>query len=203
MKRVRKTKAERQREIVEATVELIAKYGLQGVTVSRITSAVGLTKSGLYQHFRSREAVLIAALDALGERSSTWISQPPGPDALGSLLDLAQAHSSWSASEYKTFVRPFFEFVASAEGINLKDQVTERVERDWRSVVDRVVESQRQGTLSPAVDPEDVAWSIMMVLWAEDLSQLMGVDRHFVGKGASARIRERLMASYVATAPPG
>jgi AcrR family transcriptional regulator len=202
-KRTRKTKTERRREIVEATVQLIAQYGLQGVTISRISAAVGLTKSGLYQHFRSRDEVLIAALDALGRLSSAWISQPA--DAVAGPVELARAHAAWSLSHYESFIRPFFEFVASAGAINLKAQVTERVEGDWRTLVDRVAEAQQQGAISRDASAEDVAWSIMMLLWAEDLSQLMGVDRHFLGEGASARIRERLLGTFLpaGAAPAG
>ncbi|HLA82938.1 MAG TPA: helix-turn-helix domain-containing protein, partial [Thermoleophilia bacterium] len=72
-KRIRKNKVVRKHEIVEATVQLLGKYGVEGTTVSRISAAVGLTKGALYQHFPNREAILEAALDAWGERSSVWL----------------------------------------------------------------------------------------------------------------------------------
>lgn len=197
-KRIRKTKAERQREIVEATLKLISKYGVQGTTVARITSAIGLVKGALYQHFPNRHAVLVAALDVLGQHSSTWISQQtPGTNAMDSLLGLVHAHSHWSPSEYEAFVRPFFQLVASADQMKLTPQVSERVEKDWRTLVRRVEEAQKQGDIPESIDAEDMAWGIMMFLWAEDLAQLMGVDHLFIRGGASRRNIDRLMASYM------
>ena len=75
---MRKTKAERQREIVDATIQLLGKYGVQGTTVSRIAAAVGIARGALYQHFPNREAVLEAAIAAMGERSSRWILESSG-----------------------------------------------------------------------------------------------------------------------------
>ena len=82
----RKTKAERQREIVEATVHLIGKYGVQGTTVSRIAQAAGIARGALYQHFPNREAVLDAALDSWREQSSAWIARLPAGDVPEQLL---------------------------------------------------------------------------------------------------------------------
>jgi AcrR family transcriptional regulator len=54
IKFVRKTKAERQREIVDVTVKLLGKYGVEGTTVSRIAAAAGIARGALYQHFPNR-----------------------------------------------------------------------------------------------------------------------------------------------------
>jgi AcrR family transcriptional regulator len=102
---VRKTKAERQREIVEATVQLLGEYGLQGVTVSRIAAAVGIARGALYQHFPDREAVLEAALAVWGERSSAWLTNPSGADIPERLLNIAATHTTRLPSEYNSLDR--------------------------------------------------------------------------------------------------
>ena len=198
---VRKTKVERQREIIEATVQLLAKYGVQGTTVSRISAAVGLSRGALYQHFSNREAVLEAALAAMGERSSQWMARSSGQDVLARLLDMGEAHSTWSSTEYDTFVRPFFQLIASNRETGLTRSIIQRQQQDFHYLVDLVDQGKRQGSLSSEVDSGDIAWSILLHAWGEDMARLMGVDQ-FITEGASNRILRRLLTAYsVAPAP--
>ena len=199
---VRKTKAERQQEIIEATVRLLAKHGVQGTTVSRIAGEVGMARGALYQHFPNREAVLEAALAAMGERSSQWIIQSSGPDVPTRLLDMGEAHSSWSSVEYETFVRPFFQLIASNRETALTRLITDRQQQDFRYLVELVDEGKRQGSIRSDVDSADVAWSLLLHAWGEDIARLMGIDR-FITEGASNRILSRLMETYAAAAPGG
>ena len=60
-KRVRKAKSVRRREIAEAALRIMATHGFHGTSVARIAKAVGISNSALYQHFRNREDVLVAA----------------------------------------------------------------------------------------------------------------------------------------------
>lgn len=192
---VRKTKAERQREIVEATVQLLTEYGLRGATVSRISAAVGISRGALYQHFDNREAVLQAALDAMGERSSQWICRSSGPDVPARLLDMGETHSIWSSTEYDTFVRPFFQLIASNRKTGLARSIIRRQQQDFRYLVGIVDEGKRQGSIVSDVDSGDIAWSILLHAWGEDIARLMGADE-FVTKGVSNRILRRLLSTY-------
>ena len=191
----RKTKAERQREIIDATIQLIGNYGIQGATVSRIAAAVGLARGALYQHFPNREAVLKAALKSMEPRSQAWIDQSLGPDVPASLMQMALQHSSWASAEYSTFVRPFFQLIASNRKSSLTAMLLERHAKDLQEITARVEEGQRQGSLRSDVAPEDVAWSVLMLAWAEDISRLMGSER-YIDEGVSHRIAQRLLGSY-------
>lgn len=191
----RKSKAERQREIVDATVQLVGKYGVQGTTVSRIAAAVEIARGALYQHFPNREAVLEAALAAMGERSSAWLAQSSGPDVPRRLLDMGEAHSSWSLSEYNTFVRPFFQLIASNRETSLTKLIIERQQADFRYLVELVEEGKRKGSIAGDVESGDVAWSLLLHAWGEDIARLMGVEQ-FITEGASQRILQRLLATY-------
>ena len=194
---VRKTKVERQREIVEVTVDLIGRYGVQGTTVSRIAQAAGIARGALYQHFPSREAVLEAALDAWHERSSGWMTVSTNPDMGERLLEIGEAHSSWALSEYNTFVRPFFQLIASNRQTSLSRSITDRQQEDFRYLVGLIDEGKRQGGIHADVDSGDVAWSLFLHAWGEDIARMMGVDQ-FISEGASNRIFERLLATYAA-----
>jgi AcrR family transcriptional regulator len=197
---VRKTKAERQREIVDAAIELLGKYGVQGTTVSRIADAAGIARGALYQHFPNREAVLEAAIAAMGERSSRWILEPTGENMVDRLVNIGRTHSTWSLSEYNTFVRPFFQLLTSEKETALSRRILDKHEEDLGYITKLVEEGKREGTIAADADPGDIAWSLLMHAWAEDIARLMGIERFITG-GASDRILQRLLATY--SAKPG
>jgi AcrR family transcriptional regulator len=199
---VRKTKAERQREIVDVTIQLLGKHGVQGTTVSRIAAAAGIARGALYQHFPNREALLQAAIAAMGERSSRWILEPTGMDVAERLLNIGRTHSSWSLSEYNTFVRPFFQLLTSDKETALARSIVDKHDEDFGYIVELVDEGKREGTIRADADSGDVAWSLLLHAWGEDIARLMGIDR-FITDGASDRILRRLLATYVEEAPAG
>lgn len=50
--------------IVAQGVELACRAGLGGLTIGSLATEVGLSKSGMYAHFGSKEALQVAVLDA-------------------------------------------------------------------------------------------------------------------------------------------
>jgi AcrR family transcriptional regulator len=196
---VRKSKAERRTEIVEAAVQLLGKYGVQGTTVSRIASAVGIARGALYQHFPNREAVLEAALASMDGQPSRWIAQSSGPDVAARLLNMGELHSSQTSTEYTTFVRPFYWVISSNREVALAKRIIERQQGDFHYLVELVDEGKRQGSIAEDLDSGDVAWSLLLHAWGEDIARLMGVDQ-FITEGASQRILRRLLGTYAAVA---
>ena len=197
-KYTRRTKAERQREIAEATLKLVARYGVHGTTVSRIAAAVGLSRGALYKHFPSREAILLAAMDLMEERPVGWVAQSSGPDVYSRLLDMGDRHASWASSEFETFIHPLFEFIAAGGQGSLSREMGVRQLRVLDAFVDLVEAGKREGSINPGVESGDVAWSLLMFAWAEDVARLMGVDQ-LITSGASTRIFRRMLADVAAS----
>lgn len=51
--------------IVEAMYHLIARYGYDKASMSKICDAVGVTKPSVYYYFESKEAILLAVLESV------------------------------------------------------------------------------------------------------------------------------------------
>jgi AcrR family transcriptional regulator len=58
--------SERQREIVEAAMRLIAEKGGRRFTVQLLATELGVTGGAIYRHFESMEAVVDAVVDQMG-----------------------------------------------------------------------------------------------------------------------------------------
>lgn len=60
----------RQQEIAQAALKIIATHGMKGLRVSAVARHVGLVPSGIYRHYRSKDALIDAVLDFIRTRLS-------------------------------------------------------------------------------------------------------------------------------------
>jgi AcrR family transcriptional regulator len=71
------SKGERTRAaILDAALRLVSKAGLDGLTIGTLAEATGLSKSGLFAHFGSREELLLAVLAHGQHRFGEVVFQP-------------------------------------------------------------------------------------------------------------------------------
>lgn len=197
-KRIRKSKAERRREIAEAALKLMGKHGFYGTTVARIAKAVGISNSALYAHFHNREAVLWAATDLIGERAHDWIYAASGANGLQHIDKISENHLPWSTARIDTFARPVFSLVAVAKQAGMASYTRYAAQKSFDLLLPIVEEGQRDGSIRTDVAASDIAWGVLMFAWAEDMALLAGIDE-VTSQGASRRLFTRLLASF---APP-
>jgi AcrR family transcriptional regulator len=62
----------RQREFIEAALEIISSQGLQGLTIRTLAAKVGVTEGAIYRHFKSKEEIL-ASTAGIFKTSTTEI----------------------------------------------------------------------------------------------------------------------------------
>jgi len=79
--------------ILEQALDLSTQVGLEGLTVGTLASRAGMSKSGLYAHFASKEDLQIQVLDAAAELFQDVVfipalREPRGLPRLQKLFDL-------------------------------------------------------------------------------------------------------------------
>src|ERR687885_2690983 len=66
--KARKAHGERTRRgILEAAVDIASAEGLEGLTIGRLAAETGMSKSGLFAHFGSKEGLQLATVEAARE----------------------------------------------------------------------------------------------------------------------------------------
>lgn len=221
------TGPERKKQIVETTMALVARHGIQGATTSRIAATVGVSEAALYRHFASRSEILLATLDLVYERifrvieagadgvdareadvrgagaDGTSADGTGGDqlDALERLRRIARFHSRIIPSETEGFVYPLFEFVAAPPEIGLRDALAERQQKAIEAIAEIVEQGKQQGIIKPDVDSVQVAWELVGLYWTQDVSYLMGLTEH-LDAGRGERMLHRILTS-IALAPNG
>lgn len=192
---VRKTRAERRQEIIDATLELMSERGVEGTTVSRIAAAVGLTPGALYRHFDSRAALISEANKAANERALTWIEGSAASDTMQRLQEIGDAHASWAKRHFNMVVRPFFLELASAPIAGLDERLGITNFKSFQALVEIAEEGKRLGTIREDVPSQDVAWALHMFAWAEDIALMAGAEES-IEDGVLSRNLKRMLDSF-------
>jgi AcrR family transcriptional regulator len=75
-RRQRADGARSRQAILRAATELATAEGLDGLSIARLADHVGMSKSGLFAHFKSKEDLQIATIDAAAEVFEREVTQP-------------------------------------------------------------------------------------------------------------------------------
>jgi AcrR family transcriptional regulator len=162
--RKRRSDGERSRRtILDAATRLATVEGLEGLSIGRLAEHIGMSKSGLYAHFGSKEELQLATVETAGEVFSAEVLEPAEAAAtplakVEALCDRFLAHV-----ERRTFPGGCFFASAAAEFDTHPGQVKERIaefERGWMDkLAQHVRDAQAEGEL-PAEDPDQVAFEL-------------------------------------------
>src|SRR5262245_59000560 len=72
---MRKGQATRE-AILDHAIDLARRVGVEGLTIGRLAADLELSKSGLFAHFRSKEALQVQVLDWAAERFVATVLRP-------------------------------------------------------------------------------------------------------------------------------
>jgi AcrR family transcriptional regulator len=75
--RRRRSDFDRNRQrLLAAARRLVAEHGPEALTVSEVAHQAGLNRTTAYQHFRTRDALVAAVLEAMGDELQTSLEEP-------------------------------------------------------------------------------------------------------------------------------
>lgn len=194
----RMTAEARKRQIAEVALDLIQKYGLQGVTMARIAAAAGIRQASLYTHFESRHAILLAALDLIYERIYASRMTGSKENTLERLREICDHHVElWAGQGEKHHAHLLLEFIAGAPGEGLRETLAAKHLDTLNEFIQIVERGKQEGKIPQHVNSEQVAWFITGFAFAGDVSQTMGFKR-FLDPEIAGRWLDVIFASFVA-----
>ena len=171
---------DRRRQIIEVTLRLVAKHGVQGATLNQIAKEVGVTTAALYGHFANRREILLETMDAVFEMVRGLHRSATHPNALERLREIGVQHTQM-VSTADGFASAFLEFIAASPEEGLREAWGAKELVLIEDLAGIVREGQSQGTIREDVDPYYVAWLFVSRAWTEDVSYLMGIAGHWMG----------------------
>ena len=180
--------------------------GLEAVSLQRLATDLGMSKSGLFAHFGSKEELHMATIDSAARIFTDEVIRPAlaTPRGVGRVWALC---NSWlSYLERGVFPGGCF-FWAVAEEFDsrrpgpVRDSVLKK-KSYWSYTLQRAVrEAQEAGDIDPGMDPEQLAWELDSLLGGTN-SGFKGDDGPRAIERGRRAIRDRLTRAATPGAKP-
>jgi AcrR family transcriptional regulator len=183
--------------IVEAALGLASQIGLEGLSIGALAEITGMSKSGVFAHFGSREELQISVVREYHARFEREIFYPAldserGLPRLQALFDRWMVRTSTEIDSGCIYISGAVEFDDRSGPV--RDALVASVS-SWQDALRRAVElAQQERHLQPGVDPQQIAFEIHGLILA------LHYEARFLRRaGAMQRAREgfaRLIERY-------
>jgi AcrR family transcriptional regulator len=190
------TKGERtRRAILDAAARLATEEGLEPLSIGRLAEATGMSKSGLFAHFGSKEELQLSTVDHAAQLFVAEVIEPARAAPKGLARVWALCDHMIDYAERQVFPGGCFFAATSAEFNNrpgpVRDRIAEMIQI-WLSYLAHAVEqAQASGELDPAVSPHEVAFQLDAFAQAANTQYQLFRDASIFDNARRA-IRERL-----------
>jgi AcrR family transcriptional regulator len=160
-----RTRGELTRQaILTRALKIAAREGFAALTIGRLAEELRMSKSGLFAHFHSKEALELATLEMAREVFADAVLRTAqasrgGVERLWNLCDLWLQHI-----ERRVFTGAYFFTGAFFEYADRPGPIAEaitRVAREWFNTLRKAVqEAKEQGEINPSAKAKQVAWEL-------------------------------------------
>ena len=149
--------------ILDAALALAAPVGLEGLSIGAIAEVMGMSKSGVFAHFGSREELQIAVVREYHQRFERDVfypalQQPRGLPRLRALFDLWMRQTALEIDAGCVYISGAVEFDDRPGPV--RDELVQTV-KTWQDAIRRAVElAIAEGHLKPSAQSQQIAFEI-------------------------------------------
>jgi AcrR family transcriptional regulator len=181
--------------ILQGATELATLDGLDGLSIGRLADHIGMSKSGLYAHFGSKEELQLATIDAAQEIFDREVTSfvMEAPEGVARIHAFSDAYLSYL--ERGVFPGGCFFASASAEldthAGRVRDKLRDLMAAGLVALAEMVRDAQARGEVDTGADPDQLAFEIDALLHAANAGFMLYGGEEPLDRARQA-IRERL-----------
>jgi AcrR family transcriptional regulator len=165
--------------ILRRAADIGSVEGLEGITIGRLATELGMSKAGVIGHFGSKEELQLATLALAAEmfRERVWVPAENEPAGLPRLLAICDAWTRYAKNP--PFTGGCFIAAVSYEFDGRSGRVHDslaKITKRWRRTLESEVETAiRAGELPSETNPRQIAFSLeALAHGAQPARQLQG-----------------------------
>jgi len=152
--------------ILDHAYALARRDGLEGLSIGSLAADVGMSKSGVFAHFGSREDLLLAVLDAGAQRFTEAVLRPAlrQPRGLPRLRAIVQRWFEWSSQHVEGCV--LLSAASEYDGRDgaMHDGVVNQ-QSQWRAALAKAAgQAIEAGHFRADADPEQIAFEVYALI---------------------------------------
>src|SRR5262245_16946692 len=169
-----------RRAILRAAANLATIDGLEGLSIGNLAAHIGMSKSGLYAHFGSKEELQLATVETAREVFDAEVVEPTR--TIADPLERLEALCEHFLSHVERRVFPGGCFFASTTAEfdthpgPVKDRITS-VQQHWMEQLQQLIRgAQTAGSLDTSEDPSQLAFELEAYLLMGNTAFVVGDD---------------------------
>ncbi len=174
--------------ILEHSVQIASAEGLESLTIGRLASDLGMSKSGLFGHFGSKEELQLATIDAGSEIFGRTVIRPARDEPAGAARLSRLVHNFVDYLEQATFEGGCFWGSVSAEFDNRPGPVREMIKEKLSVWLDVLREQAREAGVG---DPEQMTFELYSICQGANTQYQLFGDAEIFSRARAAL--ERLL----------
>jgi AcrR family transcriptional regulator len=201
--RRRRSDGERSREtILHEAARLATVEGIDGLSISRLADAVGMSKSGLFAHFGSKEELQLATIETASALFAEHVVEPAmvastGLERLQQLADRFLRHVEDDVFPGGCFFASVLAELDTRPGPvrDLAVQVTD----EWLGLLETAVrDAQAEGAIDPSEDAAQLAFELdayLLLANAQFVASRQSTPIERAGRALERRLSEAALAA--------
>ena len=187
---------ERSRQaILKAASELATLEGLAGLSIGRLAEYVGMSKSGLFAHFKSKEELQLAAIDTAAETVKREVLDPAWAAEPGLARVYAFCDAYFSHLDRRVFPGGCFFISVAAEFDGKEGPVREYAMKAYLEVLkdfrEMIAEPREAGEIDPKEDIDQLMFELDSFMLCVNFAMFFFRDPGAIGRGRAA-VRQRI-----------
>jgi len=154
--------SDRQKQIIEVSLELIAERGIQGLTIKNLARKIGFSESAIYRHYENKIQILVAILNYFKENTERLFAAElnSDQDALLKINHLFLNQFIIFTQSPSLVAVIFSEELFRNEPI-LVERVSEIMNSSFNVLIQIIKDGQEKGELRTDVESEHLALVVM------------------------------------------
>lgn len=206
---IRKPRAdgvESRHAILDAAARLATTHGLEGLSIGELAQHIGMSKSGLYAHFKSKEELELATIDTAAEifENDVMRKVPESPRGIARVTALSEAFFQHLAR--RVYPGGCFFATVAAQLAPRPGRARDRVMQLQGAWVAQFMAALRQarddGELPPDADLEQLVFEITAMMFRSNFTWIVTEDERVLNL-ARVGIRNILSRAANTTRPSG
>lgn len=152
----------RQKEIIEAALELISLKGIQGLTIKNLSKEIGISEPAIYRHYDGKIHILMAILEVFRQNTEHIFKEELERDLPAmEKISLLFARNFDVFSQSPSLVPVIFSEEMFRSEPQLMEKVYEIISRNLNALIKIIEEGQKSNEIRNDVEAEQLAVIIL------------------------------------------
>jgi AcrR family transcriptional regulator len=155
--------------VLDTAIDLAIESGLDGLSLAQLAERLGVSKSGLFAHWSSKEALQLATIDRCAQRFTEAVVRPAlqAPRGVRRLWALHERHlADIAGGDLSGCFLKTTQFEFNSRPGAVRDRLVETL-AEYHTLLERlIVAAVEMGELAPGVNPAQLSFEMNAVVTA-------------------------------------